>query len=90
MLFEIVAMIRASDGAGVIVRGGWAWRGPGRPAKFGNRAPRRVRSQAIAQNHQGPQDGMAAGLGTTTARGLNLSGSILGNDQKNSDYRARS
>ncbi len=34
-------------------------------------------SQAIAQNHQGPLDlGVLAGLGTTTARGLNLSGSI--------------
>ena len=26
----------------------------GGPTKFGNRAPRRVRSQAIAQTHQGP------------------------------------
>ncbi len=48
-------------------------------------APQSVRlaqcgSQAIAQKHQGPQwVWHAASLGTTTARRLNLSGSIWGN-----------
>jgi hypothetical protein len=37
-----------------MVRGGWGVATPGRPAKFGNRAPGRVRSQATALTHQGP------------------------------------
>ncbi len=47
------------------------------PLKCRQPAPRRVRSQAIAQKHQGPQEMERAGPGTTTARGLNLSGSIF-------------
>ncbi len=49
----------------------------GGPLSFGNRAPRRVRSQATALTHQGPRGSRdAAGLGTTTARGACLGGSI--------------
>ncbi len=44
-----------SDGL-VMVRGGWVRRGTWSPRfSVGNRAPRRIRSQATAQNHQGPQ-----------------------------------
>ncbi len=54
----------------------------GGPLSFGNRAPRRVRSQAIAQNHQGPPGLMGhAGLGTTTARGHISAAVSSGNDQ---------
>ncbi len=38
----------------VVVRGDWVRQNLVAPLYFGNRAPRRVRGQAIAQTHQGP------------------------------------
>ncbi len=60
MLLGIVAMIRASTGLsyGQGRRGGAHLGGP---LKFGNRAPRRVRSQAFAQKHQGPPNWVNCG-----------------------------
>jgi hypothetical protein len=40
----------------VVVRGDWVRQNLVAPLYFGNRAPGRVRSQAAAQNHQGPQE----------------------------------
>ncbi len=40
----------------VVVRGDWVRQNLVAPLYFGNRAPRRIRSQANAQKHQGPRN----------------------------------
>ncbi len=50
----------------------------GGPPNFGQGAPGRIRGQATALKHQGPRNREEPqGLGTTTARGLYLGGSIF-------------
>ena len=79
-----------SDGL-VMVRGGWVRRGTWSPRfSVGNRAPRRIRSQAIAQNHQGPQDVAKCGPWHYYHRGEPSAAVSWAVSSKNSDYRAQS